>query len=280
MIGFILDYVFGWLAVLIGIFLISKYLFRKLIPKVQGEKRSRLVEINRYLKTPHIVLGFVLIVISLIHGAHSSDPVLSVNIGTLNWLVTIALGISWVCKNLKTKWLPIHQALTILFVVTLVWHIVDVGGINIFRILSEMNSDVTYEAMVEEQQKEDNTSNNISSNPVPNQVDLPYYFSFKGLELANGTYITESTGYSPGLKLEVTIENNFVKKIKILQHFEVDSKYYKEAMLVIPAAILKQQTLEVDAITGSSMTSIGIIKGVRKAVLDSMEKYNEEQIGD
>ncbi|MEL7568780.1 MAG: FMN-binding protein, partial [Dehalobacterium sp.] len=110
-----------------------------------------------------------------------------------------------------------------------------------------------------------------------NEKELPYYFSFKGLNLADGTYITETAGYSPGLKLEVTIADNSVKRIKILRHFEVDSKYYKEAMLVIPEAILKQQTLDVDGITGSSMTSLGIIKGVRKAVLEAVKQYNKEQ---
>ena len=199
--GFILDYVFGWLAVLIGIFLTTKYLFRKLVRKLHGEKNLRLVKINRSLRIPHIVLGFVLIGIGLIHGAHSSDAVLSMNIGTINWLVTIVFGISWLGKNLiKRKWMLLHQTLTILFVVTLVWHIIDVGGINIFRVISEMNSDVTYETVLDEtlvsgaqdpkegnqQFNEKETTSSTSSSF--NEKELPYYFSFKGLNLADGTY--------------------------------------------------------------------------------------------
>lgn len=277
--GFILNYIFAWLAVLLGVVLLSKYLLRKYTQKSQGETRHRLAQINKAWKWPHIILGFILVVIALVHGLNSSEDVLSLNFGTLNWLVTVLFGLTWIFKGyLHKKWMKMHQFLALFFMLTLVVHIVDGGGINVLRILAEMNDESVYEAVLIDEPKT-NPENDLVDNPEKKseeigpeaaETELPYYFSFDGLELADGTYMVEDVGYSPGLKLEVTVKNNMVTGIKILSHNELDAKYYKEAMQKIPADILAQQSLDVDMITGSSMTSMGIIRAVRKAVLESM----------
>lgn len=284
--GFIFNYIFAWLAVFIGIFLLSKYLLRKAAQRLKGQKSYNLAGINKSWKYPHIFLGFTLIAVGLIHGLYSSVKVWSLNLGTLTWLVTILFGFTWIFKkNLKAKWLELHRILAMVFMAAVVWHVIDAGGVNVFRILSEINDKTTYEAVIydnsinqkpeiqkpEIEQDTASAENNNNLDAVIEEKKLPYYFSFEGLELADGTYTAEDTGYSPGLKVEVDIENNMVRKIKILSHHEVDSKYYKDAMTVIPAAILSRQTLDVDAISGSSMTSVGIIKAVRKAVLEAKE---------
>ncbi len=289
--GFILNYLFAWLAVLIGILLLSKYILRRLTSKTKNLEPhhllKRLAGSNKYWRYLHIFLGFALIIVGFVHGMHSSVSVWSCNMGTLVWLLTILFAFTWIFKKkLRAKWLRLHQILTLLFIAAVAWHVVDAGGIHVFRILSEMNETATYEASVDHisadpktgiqnpETDQDHAAKNSHDEPDTSaqQEKLPYYFSFEGLELADGAYIAEDTGYNPGLKVEVIIEKNMVQKIKILAHHEIDSHYYKEAMNIIPAAILSQQTLDVDAISGSSKTSVGIIRAVRKAVLAAREK--------
>lgn len=314
---FILNYIFAWLAVLLGIFLLAKHFLRSAVKKTSGEKKGKLVSINKSIKTHHIIAGFLLIILALIHGLYSSDEIWSLNIGTINWILGIGAGITWLARGrLKSGWLQLHKALAISFVIFLGWHIIDVGGIHVFRIMNEMKSESTFEAAIEIDssvetgndmsnenkdndnkdaktntgleneplKKQGNTDNPDISNPInstnPNagginnqkQTDLPYFFSFAGLEMADDTYQVEETGYRPNLKLEVLIEDNMVKRIKIVSHKEIDSRYYQEPMEKIPVEILKKQSLLVDAVAGATQTSAGLVKGVRKAVLEAMDK--------
>lgn len=287
--AFVFNYIFAWIAVLVSVFLLSKYLLRKSVQRTQGEKRQSLAKVNKSWRYPHIILGFGLIGVGLVHGVYSSVGVLSLNVGTITWVITILFGFTWLFKNsLRARWLQFHRVLAVFFMIALIWHIVDLGGVNVFRILSEIRDRPSYEAVIEDApdaQKKAEEGLGKTDNVLPpdnkdkkgspsekNEKELPYYFSFEGLALTDGIYIAEDAGYSPGLKLEVTIQNNLVKRIKILSHYEVDSKYYKDAMEKVPAAILAQQTLDVDMVSGSSLTSVGIIKAVRKAVLESMKK--------
>lgn len=289
--GFILDYIFAWIAVFIAVFLLAKYLLRRALQCSEGERRKSLTKVNRYWKWPHIVFGFVLITIGLVHGLSSTVKVLSFNFGTVNWLVTVCFGLTWLFRNrLRSKWLRFHQVLAVLFLVTLVTHVINVGGINVFRILAEINEQTVYEATIPEYPQEvpeqspgqepektetgDGPNGGTTNKNNFTELELPYYFSFEGLELKDGVYVAEANGYSSGLKVQVTIEDNLIKQIKILQHHEIDSRYWKEAMEVIPGAIIEQQTLDVDAISGSSMTSVGIIRAVRKAVLEAIVHTN------
>lgn len=82
----------------------------------------------------------------------------------------------------------------------------------------------------------------------------------------DGEYTASATGYSGGLKVKVTIEDNMIKSIEIVSHNEVGKQYYEEAMATIPQAIINAQSTDVDAIAGATKTSEGIIKAVNKAL--------------
>lgn len=132
----ILNFTFAWLTVFVSIVLLSKYFLRKLVEKTHGNNNILKTQINNTWRNVHIVLGFVLIIIGLLHGINSPFKVLSVNTGTITWLVTICFGFSWLLKKrLKTKWMQLHRILSVLFVLLIIWHVISVGGIKVYWML-------------------------------------------------------------------------------------------------------------------------------------------------
>ena len=98
---------------------------------------------------------------------------------------------------------------------------------------------------------------------------LPFAASDEGLKFAPGTY----TGTGPGksgphaVEVEVTVSDSAITDIKVTQNR--DSPWVREAAgAAIPERILKYQSVAVDAVTGATMTSVGIIS----AVIDSLRQ--------
>lgn len=88
----------------------------------------------------------------------------------------------------------------------------------------------------------------------------------------DGEYTASATGYSGGLKVKVVIEDDKIKSVEIISHNEVGKQYYEEAIEKIPQAIVLAQSTEVDAITGATKTSKGIIKAVNKVLEEAKLK--------
>ena len=93
---------------------------------------------------------------------------------------------------------------------------------------------------------------------------------YEGAKLKDGTYEGEATGYKPGLTVSVTIKDNVISSIKITDHNEENSRYYAKAMDTVPGEIIDNQSLDVDAVTGATFTSIGIINAVNDALLKAV----------
>lgn len=67
--------------------------------------------------------------------------------------------------------------------------------------------------------------------------------------------------------MEVTIEKGWISKIECLKHHEVGEQYYQAAFENVPPLIIKNQSTEgIDAVSGSTMTTKGIVKAVEKAL--------------
>jgi hypothetical protein len=131
---FILNYGFAWLTLLICAFLCSKYLLRKKIQSASGETLEKWLKVNGVIKPLHDVLGFVVVAVGLIHGLNSPKTVLSLHFGSVSWLILLLFACSWLIKkNFYPYWLKIHRVLAVLIVLTIIGHIVDVGGIHIFK---------------------------------------------------------------------------------------------------------------------------------------------------
>ncbi|WP_291633539.1 FMN-binding protein [Clostridium sp.] len=92
----------------------------------------------------------------------------------------------------------------------------------------------------------------------------------QGATFKDGTYTGEADGYRPGLKVSVEIANNVITSIGIIEHNEVNSRFYQKAFDSIPQTILDNQSTEVDATSEATFTSIGIMNAVNDALSQAL----------
>lgn len=86
----------------------------------------------------------------------------------------------------------------------------------------------------------------------------------------DGVYTGEANGFGGTVKVEVVIELGKINKISILDASKEDPAYVTMAQEVIED-MLSSQTVEVDAVSGATFTSNGIINAVANA-LEGMVK--------
>lgn len=193
---------------------------------------------NHILRELHKPLGILLVITGIVHGLLSSESVFTFNLGTFCWILSVLLGINWIIRSrLKKKgWMYYHHILTLLFCITLLYHIIDVGG---FVPLLPANVSATT-----------NTTGKI-------QVASQY---------KDGEYTGTATGFRPGLKVKVTVKDGKIAAIEILEHNEKGQRYYGPPMEIIPQEIIENQSTDVDVVSGATKTSIGIMKAVENAL--------------
>jgi NosR/NirI family nitrous oxide reductase transcriptional regulator len=81
----------------------------------------------------------------------------------------------------------------------------------------------------------------------------------------DGVYEGQANGFRPGLKVAVTIKNDKIAAINIISEHE-SRGFKEEPMQTIPQAIIKSQSTKVDAISGATFTSRGIMNAVNNAL--------------
>lgn len=238
----------AWIATAIGVFLAFKYIFRKSI-QVDTPFRSNLMKVNKYSKKYHIFLGIILIILGLVHGLISSVDIISFNYGTICWLISILLGLNWyIRKKLYTSglWIKHHRYLTVLFLLTLGLHLIEIKFIDI------------------------NFNNILPKKTISNKDiitgDLSKY------DFIDGTYEGIANGFGPNLTLEVTINSNKLVDISIISHNEKNERYFGPPMNLIPTQIIENQNLNVDALSGATYTSTGIVNAVKDALSKSLAR--------
>lgn len=267
-----LNFGLAWISVLIAVILALAYLTRKSIVAFPKVRRS-FVTINKAFRKHHKLLGFLLIAVALIHGLFSSEAVLSVNLGTISWLLSILLGVSWMLRRKLTKvksWMFYHRILVILFSLSIIIHVVDVGGIQIFNVINttktaEITQETTTEPAVTE---ESNQHRHGISDPVETSeaIKTPDEVDSDNISYIDGIYEGEATGFQPGLIVSVVIENNEMVSVEVISHNEVNSRYYQTPVNTIPGRIVEEQSTDVDIVSGATYTSYGIMKAVEDAL--------------
>ncbi len=89
--------------------------------------------------------------------------------------------------------------------------------------------------------------------------------------IADGIYEGEGEGYKSTIKVAVTVADGKITAIEILE--ENESPYVSDpAFDEIPGAIIREQSVEVDAISSATFTSIGIIEAVTDALENAPRK--------
>lgn len=243
------DMGFAWISVILTALLSIIYVLG-ISSRNKGKFGKIAGKLNKSLRKYHKYVGVLLILTGLIHGMFSSQKVLGFNLGTVVWVVSILLGINWMMRKQLGKlkgWIFYHRLLTVLLIGTLVWHIVDVGGIKAYKVLfGGVSSRHT-------------TSFDPSS--LPNLEG-----QLQGKQFKDGVYWGEATGFRPGLKVSVEIKDNKITDIQVTEHNEENARFYAKPIEQIPHRIISAQSTDVDTISGATFTSVGIINAVNNAL--------------
>lgn len=84
-------------------------------------------------------------------------------------------------------------------------------------------------------------------------------------DLSEGHYIGKGIGHGGELKVELSVFDNRIGDLKVISNHETPN-VGDNAMKIIPKEIVDQQTLNVDAVTGASLTSKAIITAAGDAI--------------
>lgn len=80
-----------------------------------------------------------------------------------------------------------------------------------------------------------------------------------------GTYVGEGQGIGGTIKLEVTVTEDKITDIKVLEHNETPG-VSDAAFETIPAKIIEYQSLGVDVVSGATVSSKGILEAITQAL--------------
>lgn len=273
----------AWISVLLAVILAAAYFTRKAIIEIP-KKRDKFIKLNKALRKYHIYIGAALVITGVLHGIFSTEKLFSINWGTFLWVVSILLGISWMLKKRlsgKKNWMHYHRLLVVLYMFSIVIHVVDVDGIQIFNVLKASknirvteNIDMT-DAPVENTidptvAPTDTPVSTSTSSPDPTPVPTPVIDMPLENVYNDGTYSGQATGFQPGLVVSVTIKDNKIISVEVVDHNEINSAFWSAPVNYIPGWIVESQSTEVDTVTGATFTSTGIINAVNDALRQAL----------
>ncbi len=238
--------ILAWTAWVLSGLLAVIWPLRVFTQKKRLPKGHPLARIHRVLRRHHKSLGTGMVAAGLAHGLLSSQEVWHLNFGTLVLVLGILLGlVFFVRKRFRTGrgWIRWHRGLTLAFFTVLALHLVEVEGFVGMAALQEA----------------------LREAPPATIYALP-----EGNVYADGVYRGEATGYREGLVVSVTVKDNLITAIEVVSHHEVGERFYEKAILGIPPAVLEAQSLQVDAVSGATRTSTGILNAVGEALNEAL----------
>ena len=263
-----LNFGLAWISVLLALFLSVSYITKKAFIEFPL-KRTFFIKLNKKVRMYHKEVGIILLITGLVHGIFSTEVLFSINWGTALWIISILLGISWMLRKKLAKrkgWIYYHRVLVVFFLFTIVIHVVDVGGIQVFKVIGPSPSVEIIETAEPSNSPTSSPKSQEKHGAPESATPDPTAKPIEGNIYKDGTYTGEATGYQPGLIVSVTIKNNEISVIEITEHHELNSKFWSTPVAVIPNRIIESQDTEVDTITGATYTSVGIVNAVRDAL--------------
>ncbi len=103
--------------------------------------------------------------------------------------------------------------------------------------------------------------------PEPDEEEPEITEDISDLDLEDGTYEGTGKGFGEDIKVEVEVKDGKVASIEILEHNETPD-ISDPALEETPEAIIEAQSIEVDGVSGATVTS----DGIKKAVMDALSK--------
>lgn len=117
------------ISLVLSILLSIIYALRILNKKLYDNKNKILNTTNKLLRRHHKKMGIALVLTGLIHGIYSSKTVLSFNLGTITWVLSVMLGLSFMLRKKlpnSKPWMYYHRILTLIFLILMLMHILVV----------------------------------------------------------------------------------------------------------------------------------------------------------
>lgn len=254
----------AWITVFFAAVSAFKYIARK-----SGNKK-----LNRLFHRIHIPAGWCFLCFGLLHGllaGNIADSSLrEISIGTVlftfNWgtvclICAALLALTYLLRRkLKKHWMPLHRALTVLLITLLVLHITNVG-IHLFDGLKRTaaNTPPTTSAL------EEGASEKTTESTTTYEADPTIAANlFSGAVLKDGTYTGAGKGYGGTTTVKVTVSGGAVTKISVVS--ENDSPQYFSRAESLIDSIINKQTLKVDAVSGATYSSAGLVAAITDAL--------------
>lgn len=94
----------------------------------------------------------------------------------------------------------------------------------------------------------------------------------KGVSYVDGTYEATADGHNGPVSVSVTITNSEIADVAVTEHEETDG-LADPAIEEVPAAIVENNSTEVEAVSGATYTSEAIMAAVDQALLDAAIAY-------
>lgn len=279
----------AWAAVLLTAVLMFKFVSRKLARS--GSRSGK--HLNRTLRKSHCTLGLIMLGMGVLHGIFAGNapwstpsdmtaaPVLFTwNAGTICLVIAALLALSYALrKRLKKAWIPVHRILTVAMAAALIVHICTMG-ITIDDLLFKSTgstktsiSETTAATTAEETAAATETVTtteaatavqDTSSETLQEQVNEAVA-TFSGAVLADGTYSGTGTGYHGDITVQVTVSGGQVTDITVTSENDT-LQYFTRAEDTLIPTVIEEQSLEVDAVSGATYSSRGILDAVSNAL--------------
>jgi uncharacterized protein with FMN-binding domain len=285
----IINVLTAWLSVIFAFLLTIIYLLR-IVNKGQ-RKNKYITRINRKLRNSHKTMGIAFVITACVHGFFSSGAILSFNFGTLCMAMGVLLGLTYLLRKLlpgKCSWIKPHRWLTAVLIVFFGIHLWEVGGImgpvaffnsalkevemqvaNLYGTKTVTASEVedqTELVTAESSSPAESTPTITADATVTDTVVSKANLFLGSVDLKDGSYVGVAEAYGPELTVSVTVAENVITDVLVVSHNENNVKYYGKAIDAVPAAIIAAQTPVVDAISGATYTSNGIMQAVINAL--------------
>lgn len=274
----------AWGAVLCVLLAAGRYLAR-----VSKNKKA-----NRLFHGLHLPLGLLGLLLGLLHGLLAGNipggtvlwgsMLLTANWGSACFLLMLLLAGSYLLRRqLKNLWMPVHRVLTVLLLAALILHVVDVGVhvldrapvpaaaespavtsvVTIQPEVSAEESALEAEMFNEEISSAEPAEKSAVETPIPVAETMPQV-TFSGAVLADGVYQGSGQGYKSTITVEVTVVQGAVTNITVLEQNDTPNFYaYAES---IPDTVVEEQSLQVDAVTGATYSSAGLLNAIEDAL--------------
>ena len=265
----LISLILAWIAVIRTIMTALRY-----IARISGNKK-----LNAFFHKVHIPFGTLLIIVGGIHGILAGNPasatlanfepasvLFTLNWGTVCYVLTLILALTYLLrKKMKRKWMTAHRIATVLMIALLVLHIYDVG----IQLPKRLFGNSQHAPAVAESSRVSNNSEQTSGQAKTTSSDTSANIvTFSGAQLKDGVYQGTADGYKGAITVAVTVKNGQVTAIDVISKSDTD-RYFDEAKSLLDK-IIGQQSLEVDAVSGATFSSAGLINAVYRALQNAV----------